>query len=185
MRMGKVVISRVDKNWASVEETSYRPRAYYLFHRGSHGWDVAYVFDAFKKNADELSERSPYGGCAYAPARVIRDLFRIECPSGKGLHARTATKAEMANMRIVFLTTLGKLSPTEASSVHLSACVSRLDPDWARAGVFYGGPNSDEMSASAGPTLYFRRKGATWQIDNRPSHAIALSFTICNPSGFV
>jgi hypothetical protein len=179
--MGKVVISRVDKNWASVEETSYRPRAYYLFHRGSHGWDVAYVFDVIKRNVDEIETRSAYGGCARAPKKVMHDLYGLTCPTWRGLHAREATRDETASMKAVYLT-LGKKLPADLQrQVHLWACVSRLDSSWAKAGVVFGEPEKGEQYASAGSALYFHRQGATWRIATakQPSHAIALSFTTC------
>lgn len=140
------------------------------------------MFDVVKGNVDEIATRSAYGGCAYAPAKVIRDLYGLTCPTWRGLHAREATTDETAGMKAAFVPTLGKNPPADPQRyVHLSACVSRLDPSWARASVVYGEPEKGEQYSSFGGVFYFHREGAKWRIaiTKRPSHAIALSFTTC------
>lgn len=179
--MGSAAFSRVDRSWASVQDIGSNPHYFQLIHRIHGSWGVAYLFDVVKGNVDEIATRSAYGGCAYAPAKVIQDLYGLTCPAWRGLHAREATTNETASMKAAFVPTLGKSLPADPQRyVHLSACVSRLDPGWAKAGVVYGDPEKGEMNSDAGPTLYFHRQGASWRIAGRPSHAIALSFTICD-----
>jgi hypothetical protein len=177
--MGSAKISRVDRNWASVYETSVSPREFLLFHREKGHWDFAYVFDVLKGNVDELSHRSAFSACAYAPANVIRDLYRIKCPPWRALHARSATKSETATMRAAFVSgETPKFSPSELPHVHVSACVSRLDPSWAVGGETEG--EGGEMSSSAGPwPLWFHRQGGRWRLEHPPSHAIMLSLADC------
>lgn len=179
--MASAIVSRSDPGWASIEDVGTDPRTYYLVHRSRDTWDIAYVFDVIKGNVDESETRSAYGGCAYAPTKVMHDLYGLTCPTWRGLHAREATRDETASMKAVYLT-LGKKLPDDLQrQVHLGACVSRLDSSWAKAGVVFGEPEKGEQYSSAGSTLYFHREGAKWRIaiKKQPSHAIALSFTTC------
>ena len=120
----------------------------------------------------------PVGFCAYAPAAVIHDLFRIACPGRRALHARAASEVEKNELAAALQRRYG----TQASS-HMTIarpCVSRLDPNWASATIAATG-NVDSAN------IWFQRKTGRWAVAysppyakrGRPSDAIILSLASC------
>jgi hypothetical protein len=168
--MKSIAVSTVNRAWASVVVPNQRPPAVLLFHRRGGRWDVAYLVSG--KPIWGLYQ--PEGVCAYAPAGVVRDLYRIKCPPWRALHARKATKRETQALLKAFVEVAPKLRLPPGIRTHyeiVDACISRLDSSWASGLDMFGG--------SVGQAQWFHRQGGRWHWERPPPHAIALSFAAC------
>jgi hypothetical protein len=86
-------------------------------------WKVLWTRDA---------EQPADGACIYVPAAVAHDLLSVRCPPAAKLHARAATKAELATITAAFHRS--RVTPYAKTSTGLThVCVSRIDQTWAAA----------------------------------------------------
>jgi hypothetical protein len=165
------MISTVDPAWASIRCSSdcQDPANWlFLFRRTTSGWHRVGFF--------ELDPR-PIGFCAYASAAVIRDLFRINCPPWRALHARHASPAEKHD----FAAALTRWDRAQNSPwLVMHPCVSRLYPTWAAAFV--------SASKHWDPyDVWFQLRGRRWTLAYgppygkraRPSNSTLLSLASC------
>lgn len=148
-----------------------------LFHRKGRDWLVAYVF-----NVGQSSD----GGCAYAPANVMKDLYSVSCPAERALHARRATAGEERSIRAAMLVDPLTRRFGDVPLRHCrnnenckpGPCVSRLDPKWASAFM--------DFSSTSG-VVWLRRVGSSWRVEDEtsgkrgvlPPHRIVLSLASC------
>jgi hypothetical protein len=131
------------------------------------------------------SEQPADGACVYVPAPVARDLLHVICPPAAKLHARSATSAELAGLKVGFLNS--RLTPYSKTSTGLThACISKLDARWAGA---------VSSSVSGSRTFIWFKQGARWapvfeslvQSGSPPPPAVVLSLASCvgyNPADF-
>jgi hypothetical protein len=177
------LISTTNRAWARIQiggSSSGTPdvsRDDILFHRRGHAWLVAYVF-----NVGQPSD----GGCAYAPADVMRDLYATTCPPERALYARNATAREQRSIRAAMivdpLTRRFGDVPLEhcrsGKQCKPGPCVSELDPKWASAIM--------NFSSTSG-VVWLRRAGSSWRVADEtsgkrgvlPPHSIVLSLAYC------
>ena len=168
-------VSTVNPAWASVKYGTLK----LLFHWQGRYWEPV----------TESDRGQPVdGGCAYAPADVMSDLFGIACPPERAVHARVATAAETAALRAALRSDsvtrpFGDV-PIEhcgpGSRCKPRSCISRLDSRWASALMDF---------SSTGGVVWFRRIGLRWRIAYEtssiektrtlPPHAIVLSLASC------
>jgi hypothetical protein len=119
----------------------------------------------------------PDGGCAYAPAAVVHDLYKITCPPPRALHARRATSAESAALLTVFRHDPLTRKVRGAPGLHLAhTCVSRLDTRWAGAIAEF---------PDTGMVVWFHKTQSGWHVarfdrsGTLPPRAIILSLASC------
>ena len=127
VRSERVVVSTVDERYASIRWSEGPPgfEVTELLHRGTRGWTIVW---------GRLRDNPVDGACAFAPSRVVLDLYGIRCPSWVALHARVATSGERTQLvqafrRSALTRPYGKVG--RATRV----CVSRLDPRFAAAAI--------------------------------------------------
>lgn len=160
--MSSVSISTFDRAWARVQVANQVPAQDILFHKRGDSWEIAYITDV-----GQIAK----GACAYAPANVMADLYEIKCPSWRALHARRAGKNEATALLNAFFAATPSISVSDRSHYSIvKACVSRLDPSWAVAGVFI---------AKSGQARFFHEQGVHWRLETRASRAIVLSLASC------
>lgn len=102
---------------------------------------------------------------------MMRDLYRIECPSWRALHAKRATKKETAVLLDAYFSVPPKVPVGNRHQFSITrACISRLDPSWASAGI---------GTYESGEIKWFKRNGDRWVYQQRAPHAIVLSLASC------
>ena len=146
-----ISVSKADSSYATIRWGFKTATSDSLFHHAGGRWKVIWSRE---------SERPADGACAFSPAKVVRELYGVKCPSEAALHARTATAAEQAALEASFRSS--KLTPywrdthQLANPVHL-AC--RLD---------VGGGNGDVPLGCEGRDLV-----QAWeQVDGRARNAV-------------
>ncbi len=167
------LISSSNRSWVRVQ--TVRTRDDILLHLRSRTWVVA--------NVVTIGQHTD-GGCAFAPANVMRELYGVDCPPERVLQARRATASEKAALRAVFL---GAIEPlplgNTPADVHLvNPCVSRLYEKWASAGSVYGNAAEGERGSSAGSIVWFHRTGTRWKTfwpSEPPPPVIVRSLASC------
>jgi hypothetical protein len=167
VRLASVRISTVSAAWARVVESGVGNNDLLFARRGGQ-W----------RPRNLVSVGAPVdGGCAYAPAAVMRDLYRITCPPTRALHARRATSSEAGVFTSVFKRAPRTRRVRNAPAVHLArACVSRLDARWAGALAEF--PDTAIVA-------WFEKENGTWRVARfgrsgpPPPRAIVLSLASC------
>jgi hypothetical protein len=167
----RVTVSTADPRYATVGYTyptgaGPSPNYVDLYHLRRGTWTPLWGHD---------KGTSPDGACAYAPARVVRDLFEIGCPSDRALHAAKATPALERALRVALKESPWTTFPTAPSL--WNPCLSRLDPRWAATKVDLG---------SVGGVVWFQRTHR-WAVryetvvihGHLPPPAIVLSLASC------
>jgi hypothetical protein len=125
-----VSISTVLPGWAAVG-SGRKPYAFSVFHRRGTQWVLV---------GDVVPPGKPFDGlCAYVPAPVVVDLFRIRCPPYRALHARRASLAVRKALTAALLADpFIRANGGPSSRVRVwNLCVSRLDSHWAAANVAF------------------------------------------------
>jgi hypothetical protein len=175
-----IAISSADPGYASIDwgfsngGRSAQHNSLFMLAGGS--WRVLWTRDA---------EQPADGACVYVPAPVAHDLLHVTCPPARLLHARPATKAELAlfrkGLRSSPVTPYGK---TASGLGH--ACVSKLSASWGGA----------VASFPSGSSVYvWFKHGKGWkpayesliQRGSAPPPAVVLSLASCvgyNPADF-
>jgi hypothetical protein len=169
VRTASIRISTVNAAWARVVEAGAGAADNdLLLQRHGDRWTVSNI----------VSVGAPKdGGCAYAPAAVMHDLYKITCPPPRALHARRATSAESAAFLTVFRHDPLTRKVRGASGLHLAhTCVSRLDTRWA--GAIAELPDT-------GIVVWFHKTQTGWHVarfdrsGTLPPRAIILSLASC------
>jgi hypothetical protein len=163
-----VSVSKADSSYATIRWGFKTATSDSLFHHASGRWKLIWSRE---------SERLADGACAFSPAKVVRELYGVTCPSEAALHARTANVAERAALEASFRTS--KLTPYW-HDVHRLAnpCISRIDAGWAAATATF--------RSGAKGVIWFKR-AATWTVaretlfggGTRPPARIVLSLASC------
>lgn len=145
--------------------------------RTGGAWKVLWTRDA-QAPAD--------GACVYVPAPVARDLLQVRCPPEELLHARAATKKELALIVTGFRhSNVTPYSRTSIGLIHV--CVSRANSAWAGAVA--------QFPSGARVYVFFRHQGKRWtpsfesllQQRTPPPPVVLLSLASCvgyNPSDY-
>jgi hypothetical protein len=122
------------------------------------------------------NDRPADGACAYAPAKVVRDLFQVACPPAKAVKAKVAT--ESVGDQLLASLEASTLTPWWRDAKFLKpACVSRLNTHWAAAQARFSGSSA---------VIWFQRKEA-WRpvyesVSGRgklPPDSVLLSLASC------
>jgi hypothetical protein len=169
VHVASIRISTVTAGWGRVVETGAGTASNdLLLQRRTGRWKVIYVGSVGAPKD---------GGCAYAPAAVVRDLYTITCPSPRAVHARRATSAEAAALFAVFRRDPLTRNVHGAPGLHLAeTCVSRLDARWA--GAIAELPDT-------GIVVWFHKTQPGWRVvrfdrsGTLPPRAIILSLASC------
>ena len=118
-----VSVSKADPSYATIRWGYKVATSDSLFRLSGGRWKLVWVREV---------DRPADGACAFAPAKVVRDLYRIPCPGFAALHARTASAAELAELVASFHSS--KLTRYWRDALGLvNPCISRLDGSWAAA----------------------------------------------------
>jgi hypothetical protein len=172
-RLIATTVSLSDPTYASVHGAS---GFYYFFHRRGPSWATSYRRNAAATLLENflVPKRSAIGACAFAPATVIHDLYRIKCPPERALHARRASARERSLLRATFLRSRATIG------MHLErVCISRLDPSWAAA---------EALSVDTGWTVWFhdvRGRWGTAKIDfKNPARYDAVLLSLASCAGY-
>jgi hypothetical protein len=167
--VGELWIWSRDRAWARARQSGHDLHfADVLLHHGRVVWQ--------SRNSRATND----GVCAFAPARAVRALEGIACPSWRALHARRASPRERA-LLIPAVRRFRRERDVERGLRFFprTACVSRLDPEWASASAGF---------ADTGTLLFFRRVRHRWEVafemtdsvgPHVPTHAIVLSLASC------
>jgi hypothetical protein len=163
-----ISVSKADSTYATIRWGYKAATSDSLFHRAGGRWKLIWSRE---------SERPADGACAYSPAQVVRELYRIACPPEAALHARKANDAELAALEATFRSS--KLTPYWRDARRLAnPCISRLDSAWAAATATF-------RSGSKG-VIWFKH-GGTWKVAREtlfgggtlPPPRIVLSLASC------
>jgi hypothetical protein len=121
-------------------------------------------------------DRPADGACAYAPATVVRDLFRVACPPAKAVKAKVAPGT--VSEQLLASLEKSELTPWWRDARFLRpACVSRLNANWAAALARFSGSSA---------VIWFQHKGE-WRpvyesVSGRgklPPDSVVLSLASC------
>jgi hypothetical protein len=169
VRVRHVTVSTTDEQYASIR-WSQGPVTFEvteMLHRSIRGWTILWG-----RRRGEPSD----GACAFAPSKVVLDLYGVRCPSWVALHARAATPGERAQLVKAFRQdALTRPYRTAARVTH--TCVSRLDPRFAAAVI--------DLSSAGGGIVWFQRN--PWRVvfetvarsGTLPSPRVVLSLASC------
>ena len=118
-----ISVSKADSTYATIRWGFKTATNDSLFHHGGGRWKVIWTRE---------SERPADGACTFSPAKVVRELYGVTCPSEAALHGRTATAAEQAALQASFRSS--KLTPYWRDARPLTnMCISRVDSTRAAA----------------------------------------------------
>ncbi len=165
-----IVISISNRSWARAVLEDAEPPQYVLLKREKRNhWSIAYMFDRGLP-AD--------GTCAYAPAKIVQELFRMSCPSWNALHARKADEKESKNLVSAYAKAhAARIKEWRSSGLRPlikieRACISRLNASWATGSIVISG-------SPVGAQFFSRADDGRWRYRVRASNAIVLSLARC------
>jgi hypothetical protein len=116
-----VSVSKADPSYGMVRWGFKVATSESLFRLSGGRWRLVWAREA---------DRPAHGACAYAPAKVVRELFRVTCPSAAALHARVASGDELARLTVGFRSSKLTRYWRDATGL-VRPCVSRVDPSWS------------------------------------------------------
>jgi hypothetical protein len=143
-----------------------------LLHRIRRNWQqslhesakltILYNFDPGEPRDD---------ACPFAPGKVIKNLYGVECPPARAIHAERVTSSELKSLLKTYRDNINARGINRSALGLRNACISRLSKNWAGArGVYRGGYLG---------VIFFHKVKRGWQFARNEPHEVSMSLETC------